>query len=89
MPKVKKNVRTKFQMHHRTKQEFIFCIDNATSESSIRTYETHSAVKRPNAVLCKRMRSATDKRQIKNGNMQRHTKEEEDCIITFTVSILG
>ena len=25
------------------------------------TYETHSAVKRPDAVLCKRMRSATDK----------------------------
>ena len=28
------------------------------------TYETHSAVKRPNAVLCKRMRSPTDRSKL-------------------------
>ena len=33
-------------------------------------YETHSAMKRPNAVFSKRMRSATDKSKINNGWMQ-------------------
>ena len=40
------------------------------------SYETHSAVKRPNAVLCKRMRSATDKSKINSGCMQKHTREK-------------
>ena len=40
-------------------------------------YETHSAVKRPNAFLCKDMRSATDKSKINNGCMQKHKREKE------------
>ena len=43
---------------------------------STKAYETHSAVKRPNAVLCKRMRSATDKSKINSGCMQKHTREK-------------
>ena len=49
-------------------------------------YETHSAVKRPNAVRCKRMRNATDRSKINNGCMQKHTREGG---IIFTLSILG
>ena len=44
------------------------------------TYETHSAVKRPNAVLCKRMRSATDKIKINSGCMQKHTREKKAAL---------
>ena len=40
-------------------------------------YETHSAVKRSNAVLCKRMLSATDKSKICSGCMQKHTREKK------------
>ena len=40
-------------------------------------YETHSAAKRSNAVLRKRMRSATDKSQISNGYMQKHKREKK------------
>ena len=40
------------------------------------TYETHSAVKRPNTVLCKRTRSATDKSKINSGCKQKHTREK-------------
>ena len=43
-------------------------------------YETHSAVKRPNAVLCKRMRSATDKSKINNGCMQKHKREKNAAL---------
>ena len=39
-------------------------------------YETHSAVKRPNAVVCKCMR-ATDKGKINSGCMQKHTREKK------------
>ena len=39
-------------------------------------YETHSAVKRPNAVLCIRIRSATDWSKIINGCMQKHKREK-------------
>ena len=38
------------------------------------TYQTHSAVKRPNAVLSKRMRNSTDKSKSSNGCMQKHKK---------------
>ena len=41
----------------------------------IESYETHSAVKRPNAVLCKRMRSATDESKSNNCCMQKHKRE--------------
>ena len=47
-------------------------------------YEAHLAVKWPNAVLCKRMRSAIDKSEIDNDCMQKHNRE-----IIFTLSILG
>ena len=50
------------------------------------TCETHSAVKRPNVILCKRMRSATDESKIINGCMQKH-KGEKMAAIFFTVSI--
>ena len=44
------------------------------------SYDTHSAVKRPNAVFSKRMRSATDKSQINNGWMQKHTRENKAAL---------
>ena len=44
------------------------------------TYETHSAVKRPNAVLCKRMRSATDKSKISSVCMQKHKREKKAAL---------
>ena len=44
---------------------------------SFSAYETHSAVKRSNAVLRKRMRSATDKNKIYNGYIQKHKREKK------------
>ena len=41
------------------------------------SYETHSVEKRPNAALCKRMRSATDKSKINSGCMRKHTREKK------------
>ena len=52
------------------------------------SYETHSAVKRSNAVLRKRMRSATYKSKINNGFYAESQGREEGLII-FTVSIIG
>ena len=51
--------------------------------SSLKTvsYETHSAVKRSNAVLCKRMRGATDKSRINSGCMQKHTREKKAALL--------
>ena len=43
-------------------------------------YETHSAVKWPNAVFSKRMRSAIDKSKINNGWMQKHTRENKAAL---------
>ena len=43
-------------------------------------YETHSTVKRPNDVLCKRMCSATDKSKIDNGCMQKHKREKKAAL---------
>ena len=43
----------------------------------VKSYETHSAVKRPNAIFSKRMRSATDKSKINSGCMQKHTREKK------------
>ena len=43
-------------------------------------YETHSAVKRSNALLCKRMRSATDKSKIKYGCMQKYKREKKAAL---------
>ena len=39
------------------------------------SYESHSAVKRSNAILCTRMRSATDRSKINNGCTQKHKRE--------------
>ena len=44
------------------------------------SYETHSVVKRPNAVLCKRMRSGTDRSKINSGCMQKHTREKKAAL---------
>ena len=44
------------------------------------SYETHSAVKWSNAVLCKRMRSATDKSKINSGCMQKHAREKKAAL---------
>ena len=44
-------------------------------------YETHSAVKRPNAALCKRMRSVTDKSKINNGCMQKQKREKKAALL--------
>ena len=46
----------------------------------VKPYETYSAVKRSNAVLCKRMRSATDKSKIDNGCMQKHKREKKAAL---------
>ena len=43
-------------------------------------YETHSAVKRSNAVLCKRMHSATEKSKTNSGCMQKHTREKRAAL---------
>ena len=53
-------------------------------QKGVVAYEAHLAVKWPNAVLCKRMRSAIDKSEIDNDCMQKHNRE-----IIFTLSILG
>ena len=44
------------------------------------TYETHSTMKRSNAILCTRMRSATDRSKIDNGCMQKHTREKRAAL---------
>ena len=54
-----------------------FYAEKERSSPNLFSYETHSAVKRPNAVLCKRMRSATDKSKINSGCMQKHTREKK------------
>ena len=47
----------------------------------LESYETHSAVKQPNAIWCKRMRSATEKSKIKTGCKQKHTREKKTAIV--------
>ena len=42
--------------------------------------ETHSGVKRPNAVLFKRQRSAADKSKINSGCMQKHKREKKAAL---------
>ena len=64
----------------------LLCISGKNQLASL-AYETHSAVQWPNAVLCKRMCNATDKRKIDNGCMQKHKREEGRII--FAVRILG
>ena len=43
-------------------------------------YETHSAVRRPNAVLCKRMRGATDKSKSYDGCMEKNKREKKAAL---------
>ena len=57
------------------------CIGTLAFLSLHSSYETHSAVKRPNAVLYQRMRSATDKSKINSGCMQKHTRENKAALL--------
>ena len=43
-------------------------------------YKTHSAVRRSNTAICKRMRSATDKSKISNGCIQKHKREKRAAL---------
>ena len=55
-------------------------LSDRTLGHEAKTYETHSTVKRPNAILCTRMRSATYKSKIDNGCMQTHKREKKAAL---------